>query len=138
MNEQYKRKFRAIAVFIVLSAAAFNVTAQTVITKRIKLKARSGSTTVKGTLPAGDLTRVYVLRAAKNQRLKLRVTFTGRGDADFSLKRPDGKDVDEENIINSKWAGVLPQTGDYKINVFNPSKIRGVVKYDLIISLGQR
>jgi hypothetical protein len=30
---------------------------------------------------------------------------------------------------------VLPQTGDYKIDVFNPGKIRGVVKYTLAISL---
>jgi len=135
MNKIYERKFCAIAALIILSAAAFTAAAQTKITRRVTLKAGSGSTMIKGTLPIRDMTHVYVLRLSKNQRLNVSINFTGRGDADFSLKRPDGKDVDEENIINSKWTGNVPQTGDYKINVFNPAKIRGDVKYALKISL---
>ncbi len=132
MKKIYNRTLIAIALIVVLSAAA---SARRTITKRVRLTAGSSAATLKGTLPVGDMTHVYVLRAAKNRRLKVNLTFTGRGDADFSLKRPDGKNVDEASIINSDWAGVLPQTGDYKINVFNPAQIRGAVKYTLEIRL---
>ncbi|MDQ2747053.1 MAG: hypothetical protein M3T96_07330 [Acidobacteriota bacterium] len=135
MNRFYYRIIYLSVVFF-LGLAVGSASAQKVIASRVKLSANVGANEVEGTLPKGDLTRVYVLRAAKNQRLKVSVSFTGHhGEADFSLKRPDGADVDEANIINDQWEGILPQTGDYKINVFNPAKIRGTVKYTLKISL---
>jgi hypothetical protein len=91
-----------VAAAVVLLSLATFATAQNKITKRVQLSAKSGSAVFKDTPPVDDLTRVYVVRAAKNQRLKVGITFTGRGDADFSLKRPDDGDVAEENIINSK------------------------------------
>ena len=134
MNKIYHRAIYAI-VAVVLLSAAHSASAQTEVTRRVRLTAPGNSAILKGTLPKGDVTHVYLLRAAKNQRLKVSIAFTGRGDAEFSLKRPDGKNVDEENIINSDWEGVLPVAGDYKINVFNPAQIRGVVKYTLKVSI---
>lgn len=108
--------------------------AQTEVVKRVRLTTAK-SAILTGTLPKGDMTHVYLLRAAKDQGLKVDISFTGRGDAEFSLKRPDGENIDENNIILGDWEGILPQAGDYKIIVFNPSQIRGVTRYVLKISL---
>jgi len=135
MNKKYNQAFYTIALITILLLAANITSAQTEITKRVRFPAGINSTVVKGKLPKEDMTHVYVLRATKGQRIKLSMTFTGRGDAEFSFKLPNGENVDEDSIINTVWEGDLPQTGDYKIRVFNPGKIRGVTSYTLKIIL---
>ncbi|HEX8246709.1 MAG TPA: hypothetical protein VF599_00875 [Pyrinomonadaceae bacterium] len=133
--KNYNRAFYVIALTVVLLLAARVSSAQTEITKTIRFPAGRNSTILSGKLPKSDMTHVYILRAAKGQRIKLGITFTGSGDAEFSFKLPNGKNVDEDSIINTEWEGILPQTGNYQIRVFNPSKIRGMTNYALKISL---
>lgn len=129
--------FSAIALTVVLLLAAGVSSAQTEIAKTVRFPAGRSSTAIKGQLPKGDVTHVYTLRAAKGQRIQLSITFTGRGEADFSFKLPNGENVDEDSIINTEWEGVLPQTGNYRIRVYNPAKIRGITNYTLKISLSR-
>jgi hypothetical protein len=130
----YRQMFSAIALTVVLMLAASVSSAQTEIAKTVRFPAGRNSTAIKGQLPKGDVTHVYTLRAAKGQRIQLSITFTGRGEADFSFKLPNGGNVDEDSIINTEWEGVLPQTGNYQIRVYNPAKIRGITNYTLKIT----
>jgi hypothetical protein len=132
--KNYHRVFHAIALTVVLLLLAGVSSAQTEITRTVRFPAGRNSTAVNGRLPKGDVTHVYILRASKGQRIKLSISFTGRGEADFSFKLPNGGNVDEDNIINTEWKGVLPQTGNYQIRVYNPAKIRGITNYTLKIA----
>ncbi|HEX8367760.1 MAG TPA: hypothetical protein VF604_04265 [Pyrinomonadaceae bacterium] len=132
--KNYRRVFHAIALTVVLLLLAGVSSAQTEVTKTVRFPTGRNSTAIKGQLPKGDVTHVYILRATKGQRVQLSITFTGRGEADFSFKLPNGENVDEDSIINTEWQGVLPQTGNYQIRVYNPAKIRGITNYTLKIT----
>lgn len=132
--KNYNQLFYAIALTAILLLTVGVSSAQTEITKTVRFPAGRNSTAITGKLPKGDMTHVYILRASKGQRIKLGITFTGNGEADFSFKLPNGKNVDEDSIINTEWEGVLPQTGNYQIRVFNPAKIRGITNYTLKIA----
>ena len=121
----------AFAVFF-MTAFFVSANAQRETVKRVRFN--GGRAIINNALPAkGDPVHVYVFRGVKGQRFKIEITATGRGDANFSFKRPNGENLDEESIINTDLQGVLPESGEYKIRVFNPSKIRGATKYSLKI-----
>ena len=89
-----------------------------------------------GTLTArADERHVYLLRARAGQTVTVRITARGRGDAVFSIRKPDGEHVDEDRSVETEWSGELPETGDYRISVFNPTQFRGLTRYTLEVRM---
>ena len=105
--------------------------------RRIRFPRGRTTAILRGTLTArGDESHVYLLRARAGQTLTVHITARGRGDAAFSIRSPRGGHVDEDNPIGTDWSGELPQSGDYRITVFNPSAhVRGLTRYTLEVTV---
>ena len=123
-----------LALLMILQTAPI-VTAQRA--RRIQFARGRTTTILRGTLSArADARHVYLLRARAGQTLTAHITASGRGDAVFSIRAPSGTHVDEDHPIETDWSGELPQSGDYRITVFNPSAhVRGLVRYTLEITI---
>lgn len=110
--------FFAVTILVLAAGAAL---AQTDPVKKTRLKSPAA---VKGFI-GGEAHDSYVIRARKNQILKVQISLTGRGDrrAHFVVSKSDdfyAGDLVEggrETYDGKNWVGKVPATGDYYIYV---------------------
>ena len=132
MTSTYRRAtIFSLVLSMILLANVVTATAQRA--RRIQFPRGRTTAILTGALTGrGDESHIYLLRARAGQTLTVHITARGRGDAAFSIRTPSGAHVDEDSPIDTDWSGELPQTGDYRITVFNPSAhVRGATRYSI-------
>ena len=90
------------------------------VPQRIQFAPRAISARVAGTL-AGEGRARYVLAASAGQELTLNLTQSGAGHAILAMWGQDGTVYMSGGVDATAWAGVLPLTQDYFVDVRNVS-----------------
>jgi len=102
---------------------------------RIEFKRGASSTTISGVV-RGDEQAEYVLGAKKGQRLIITLTSQpSRFLVVFQLLGPDNNPLELKRDAKDNNSVVLPNTGDYFINVKRPTEARGTSRYKLTITV---
>jgi hypothetical protein len=101
---------------------------------RIEFKRGTTSTVVNGTV-RGDEQAEYVLAARKGQRLVIKLTSVPMKSSVFQLLGEENDTLGLEYDANFSYAGTLPKTGDYFINVKRPTEAKGTSRYKLIVTV---
>jgi len=101
---------------------------------RIAFKRGATSTTINDVV-RGDEEAEYLLAAKKGQRLIIKLTSVPTRSSSFELLAPDNDPpgFDQHAIYN--YSVTLPKTGDYFINVSQPTEAQGKSRYKLTITI---
>ncbi len=136
MMQTLKQALASVLMVAATSSIAATATTAQDRTRRIRFVPGRTTAIIRGALLArGDESHIYLLRARAGQTITAHITASGRGDAAFSIRTPDGEIIDEDRSIEIDWSGELPQTGDYRITVFNPARVRGFTRYTLEVTV---
>src|SRR5262245_49530893 len=125
------------ALFLLLACAATPALAQgggKAEPLRIEFKRGTTSTTVSGSVRNSEEYE-YVLAAKKGQRLTIKITSTPLKTSVFQLLGENNDTLGLEHDANFDASVVLPQDGDYFINVSRPTTTRGTSRFKLTISI---
>ena len=116
----------------IIFVACAAVTSSAQETKRVKFAKGKSAATVKGAVLRDELI-TYVVNAAKGQRMNVVITSVEK-NASFWIETPDGGYLPGagEEDDQTKWNGVLPAAGDYKIAV---APTRGNATYRMTITI---
>ena len=131
MKQTLNSKFTA-AFFALVLLATCAFAAQTGLSKRVRFP-RGGTTAVlKNSVVRGTVDR-YTLGARSGQQMKVSISSVEQ-NAVFTIYTPGGGTLDGAGIGQdaTSWSGVLPQDGDYAIEV---GGTRGNATYALKVTV---
>jgi hypothetical protein len=130
-----KIKFLLIGVFVI--SLFVSVFASGPI--RIRFRKGAYGKNVSGYLNSYSAKKTYVLWARQGQTMKVR-QLVGNSSTKlitFAIESPSGEDIsDNDASCNNRKELVLPETGDYKINVAECVKVdqwRGKFRFNVTI-----
>jgi hypothetical protein len=120
------------AFFALLLATTCAFAAQNGLSKRVRFARGRTTATLKNSVVRGTQDR-YTLGARAGQKLTVSITSVER-NAVFTIYTPDGGTLEGagEGQDASKWAGALPASGDYVIEV---GGTRGNATYTLKVTV---
>jgi hypothetical protein len=101
---------------------------------RIRFQPGRTSTTLTGVL-GGDAQREYAFAARKDQRLRIRLTFTPPGSLTITAKQPRGIDLPLSVDSSGVWSAQLSDDGEYEIWVTRASGTRTRSRYTMTVTI---
>jgi hypothetical protein len=120
----------SLLLFILFTSTVGFAQKGTSVVKRIKF-ARGRTTTVeKGTVRRG-ISHDYLLKAGAGQNMTLHLATSG--GVCFDLYSPGMSD--QLANCSKDWAGELPQSGDYRINVLPDTTTERNISYTLEVTV---
>jgi hypothetical protein len=129
-----KRRFGTVSLMaIVLICGTMSVSFADGVRKRIKFPRGRTSTVINNAVLREDIDQ-YLIGARAGQRMKIEISSV-EGNASFQLVRPGNKGMlpgaawDDDA---TQWNGVLPELGDYVIEV---APTRGNATYRLKVEI---
>src|SRR3954462_13486007 len=129
-NRNFKLKFRALFIAVVLLTTSIAADAGRDRTRRIRFESGRTTKVIKDAVVRGDRDR-YILHARAGQTLLVHITSV-ENNAVFDIYRPGGKRTLENAQESMDWSGALPRTGDYIIEV---GGTRGNASYTLEVTV---
>jgi len=101
---------------------------------RIEFKRGTTSTTMSGSV-RNDEEYEYVLAAKKGQRLTIKIISTPLKSSVFQLLGENNDTLGLEHDANFDASVILPQDGDYFINVSRPTTTKGKSSFKLTVTV---
>ena len=129
-----KRRFGIVSlVASILICGTMSVSFADGVRKRIKFPRGRTSTVINNAVLREDIDQ-YLVGARSGQRMRIEITSV-EGNASFQIVRPGNKGMLPGAAFDddaTKWNGVLPETGDYVIEV---APTRGNATYRLKVEI---
>ncbi len=119
-----------ISILVLIITAAALAQKGTSIVTRIKFPRGRTTTIEKGVVHRG-MSHDYLLKAAAGQNMNLHLATSGQ--VCFDLYSPAMQD--QPANCSRDWAGALPSTGDYRINVLPDTTTERDIPYTLEVTI---
>ncbi|HIK27916.1 MAG: serine/threonine protein kinase [Oscillatoriaceae bacterium SKW80] len=99
-----------------------------VTTERVYFKRGATGTKLSGSIQTNQKKR-YLIRSIEGQEFTVSVL---QGNVNVTIIAPDGQTIGEAIAGNMQWQGLLPETGDYVVEISSPTASEYLVSVEVL------